>query len=405
MKEAHECGPGSGITAAAGYKASAVRAGIKKEGRDLVLIASDVSASAAAVYTRNRVQAAPIGICRANLATSRGRARAVVVNSGNANACTGEKGRLAALKTVEETARLLGVPGEQVLVASTGVIGQLLPIERLVGALPQAVAGLSVDQGSEAAAAILTTDTCTKEAVNRVDTTVGRFTVGGVAKGSGMIHPDMATTLAFVTTDADVEPAFLQQILRDSVDVSFNRITVDGDTSTNDMVAVLANGLSGIRIESDSNGETTFREALTGVLTDLARAVARDGEGATRLVTVEVTGARGENEALQVARTIASSPLVKTAVYGADANWGRIMGAAGRAGVELDPSKMQVSIGGLVVLSPGYVSDFSEEEASGKLKDDEVVLSVDLGQGVGSARVWTCDLTHGYIDINASYRT
>jgi len=398
-------GQGSGITAAKGYKASAVRAGIKKEGLDLAVFSSDVKASAAAVFTRNLVQAAPIGVCRKNLKASRGCARAVVVNSGNANACTGEDGRLVALQTAKETARLLGVPWEQVLVASTGVIGQPLPMDRLIGALPQAVADLSVDRGGEAAAAILTTDTCTKESVVRMDSPLGPFTVGGMAKGSGMIHPDMATTLVFITTDAEVEPAALKGYLGESVDVSFNRITVDGDTSTNDMAAILANGMSGVRIEPGSAAERGFQEALTGVLSELARAVVRDGEGATKLVTVEVTGAKGETEALKVAKTIATSQLVKTAVYGADANWGRIVGAAGRAGVDLDPSKLRVSIGGVAVLSPGYVAEFSEEEVTERLRKDEVVLSVDLGQGAGSARVWTCDLTHGYIDINASYRT
>ncbi|NOZ00309.1 MAG: bifunctional glutamate N-acetyltransferase/amino-acid acetyltransferase ArgJ [Deltaproteobacteria bacterium] len=399
----------TGVTAARGFRASGVSAGIKKTGpgneeKDLALVAADVTASVAAVFTKNLVQAAPIGVCRKHIAASGGRARAIVVNSGNANACTGAVGREAAMRTAVEAAGLLGVAVNEVLVASTGVIGQTLPVDLLLQALPEAVNGLSADGGSDAARAIMTTDTRTKQIALTVETPDGQYTVGGMAKGSGMIHPDMATTLAFVTTDAVVESGVLNDCLKQAVDVSFNRISVDGDTSTNDMVAVMANGVSGVKVQGEAS-TSVFLNGLTKVLTHLAKEVVRDGEGATRLVTVEVSGARDDNEALKVSRTVSTSPLVKTAVYGADANWGRIVGAVGRAGVDLDPAALTVSICGLEVLSPGYRSDYSEADAGRLMKADEVVISVDLGQGVGFARTWTCDLTHGYIDINASYRT
>lgn len=390
----------TGVTAPAGFLAAGVRCGIRKEHRDLALVVSQTEASAAAVFTRNLVQAAPVVQSRQALAASDGRARAVVLNSGNANACTGEPGDRAAGRTAESLARLLEVRSDRVLVASTGVIGVQLPVDRLLAGLPPAVAALSVEGGADAAEAILTTDTCTKECVRRVDDPAGAYTIGAMAKGSGMIHPDMATTLAVVTTDAAVPAESLRGMLRRATDRSFNRLTVDGDTSTNDMIALLANGAAGVEPEAAG-----FERALTEVLVELARAVARDGEGATRLVTVRVTGAATESEALAVARTVAGSLLVKTAIHGADANWGRIAAAAGRAGVALRPEALTVGINGLTVLSPGYVSDFSEEEASARLARDEVVLTVDLGAGEAEATTWTCDLTKGYIEINADYRT
>jgi len=392
-----------GVTAARGFRAAGVHAGIRKTRADLALLVSERPASAAAVFTMNRVQAAPVLVSRENLRASGGRARAIVVNSGNANACTGEAGRLAARATVDEAARLLGVPREQVLVASTGVIGVPLPLTRLLTALPEAVSALSVAGGAAAAEAILTTDTCTKLAARTVRVPAGRYTVGGMAKGSGMIHPNLATTLAFVTTDARVPPGLLRRSLRRAVDASFNRISVDGDTSTNDMVAALAGGASGVAVRAGDSG--AFEEALTGVLVDLARQVARDGEGATKLITVEVDGAASEAAALQVARTVAGSPLVKTAVHGADANWGRVVAAAGRAGVPLDPDRMRVAFDDVEVLGPGYASSFSEEAARRALSAREVTIRVHLGQGRGRATAWTCDLTPGYVRINASYRT
>ncbi len=390
----------TGVTAPAGFLASGIHCGIRKDHRDLALVVSETEASAAAVFTRNLVVAAPIVLSREALASSGGRARAVVINSGNANACTGEPGDRAVGRSAESLATLLGVPPDRVLVASTGVIGVQLPVDRLLGGLPEAVAELSLDGGADAAEAILTTDTCSKESARRVDDPAGSYTIGAMAKGSGMIHPDMATTLAVVTTDAAVPAEPLGAMLRRATDRSFNRLTVDGDTSTNDMIAVLANGAAAVAAAAEP-----FERALTEVLVDLARAVARDGEGATRLITVQVTGAASEPDALAVARTIAGSLLVKTAVHGADANWGRIAAAAGRAGVALRPEGLTVGISGLTVLSPGYVSDYSEDEASARLAEAEVVLTVDLGAGEAEATTWTCDLTKGYIEINADYRT
>jgi glutamate N-acetyltransferase/amino-acid N-acetyltransferase len=395
---------GTGVTAPAGFRAAGVRCGIRRQHADLALVVSEQEASAAAVFTRNLVQAAPVVWSKRALEQSGGRARAVVVNSGNANACTGEAGIEAVRSTVDETARLLGLPREEVLVASTGVIGQPLPVDRVLAGLPSAVEALSSYGGADAAEAILTTDTRTKQTERHVGGLQGGFVLGGMAKGSGMIHPDLATTLVFVTTDAAIESDVLDQQLRRAVDLSFHRISVDGDTSTNDMVAVLANGASG----ADASGGTraaAFEEALTELLVELAREVARDGEGATRLLEVRVTGAASEYEALRVSRTVSGSPLVRTAVHGADANWGRIVAAAGRAGVDFEPERMTVKLNGLAVLEPGYVSDYSEERASELLSRDEVVLEVDLGSGEAEATTWTCDLTKGYIDINASYRT
>ena len=402
---AGQASPG-GVTAARGFEASGVHCGIRARGLDLALIVSDRPASAAAVFTRNRVQAACVLVSREALLASGGKARAIVVNSGNANACTGGQGLQASRVTAEAVARLLGLPVDEVIVSSTGVIGVQLPVGRLVDALPAAIEGLSRKGNVAASRAILTTDTRVKEAVAVVETAAGTFTVGGMAKGSGMIHPDMATTLAFVTTDARIAPDLLQRCLRAATNVSFNRITVDGDTSTNDMIGVLANGASGVRVDADDPSTlATFNAALTDVLTRLAIEVARDGEGATKLITVDVTGALDEEEALKVSRTIAGSPLVRTAVHGADANWGRIVAAAGRAGVELDPAALEVFLGDVRVLAPGYVSDYSEDQAKKVLLQDEVTIEVRLGRGTARARTWTCDLTKGYIHINASYRS
>ena len=392
--------PDSGVTAPAGFRASGVRCGIRANQPDLALLVSEREAAAAAVFTRNRVQAAPVVLSRQALESSGGRARAVVVNSGNANACTGPAGDLAARRTAEELARRLDLPVDRVLVASTGVIGQPLPVDRLIDGLPRAIAELSPAGGGDAAEAILTTDPCRKESVRRVDEPAGGYTLGGMVKGSGMIHPDLATTLAFVTTDAALPPATLAAILRRAADRSFNRLTVDGDTSTNDMIGLLANGASGVAPDGEA-----FERALTELLVEMARAVARDGEGATRLLTVRVVAAATEADALAVARTVAGSLLVKTAVHGADANWGRIAAAAGRAGVDLEPEALAVRINGLEVLSPGYRSEFSEEEASRRLAADEVVLEVDLAAGEAEASTWTCDLSERYIQINADYRT
>jgi glutamate N-acetyltransferase/amino-acid N-acetyltransferase len=393
----------SGVTAARGFRASGVHCGIRRRRPDLAMIVSDGPASGAAVFTRNAVKAAPVVYCRDALAESGGRVRAVVVNSGNANACTGPEGMAHTRLTASAVAEILGVATHEILVSSTGVIGQRLPIEKLLAGLPLAASSLSSDGGFMASEAILTTDTRSKLSVRTVETSAGRYTVGGMAKGSGMVHPDMATTLGFVTTDAVVPPLLLHRALTQAVDRSFNRITVDGDTSTNDMVVVMANGASGVRV--DFHDDQGFGAALEEVLTDLAKEVARDGEGASKLIEVRVVGGRSDADALAVARTVSGSPLVKTAVHGADANWGRIVAAAGRSGVAVADDRMRVRICGIDVLRPGFVSDFSEDEATARMRGDEVVIEVDLGCGDGEAVCWSCDLTAGYVQINAAYRT
>jgi len=394
------------ITAAAGFRAAGVHAGIRKKRLDVALVVSDRDAAAAAVFTRNLAVAAPVIVSREHLQLSGGRARAIVVNAGNANACTGEPGLVAARRTTQAVADLLGVPVEQVLVASTGVIGQPLPLPRLLGALPRAVRGLTRAGGADAASAILTTDLREKECVRSVDTAGGTYIVGGMAKGSGMIHPDMATTLAFVTTDAAVSPQLLQDCLRQATDASFNRISVDGDTSTNDTIAVLANGASGVEVDAQRpESVAAFAGALTEVLIELGKMVVRDGEGATKLIEIRVRGASDEAMALQVARTVAGSPLVKTAVHGADANWGRVVAAACRAHVPLVPEKLGVDFGDVAVVRPGFVSRFSAAAARRALERDEVTITIDLGLGNATATTWTCDLSAGYVHINASYRS
>jgi len=394
------------ITAPQGFRAAGVHAGIRKKRLDLALLVSGGETSAAAVFTRNLAAAAPVLVSREHLRLSGGRARAVLVNAGNANACTGEPGLEAARRSVTAVAELLSLPVEQVLVASTGVIGQPLPLPRLLRALPHAVRALARSGGADAATAILTTDLREKEWVQRVRGSNGNYTLGGMAKGSGMIHPDMATTLAFVTTDAAVPAALLQDCLRRATDASFNRISVDGDTSTNDTIAVLANGASGVAVDPALPASVAaFEAALTEVLIELGKLVVRDGEGATKLIEVCVSGARDEGEALQVARTIAGSPLVKTAMHGADANWGRVVAAACRAGVALDPERLRVAFGDVVVLRPGFVARFSEAAARRALSREEVTLHIDLGLGGATAKTWTCDLSAGYVEINASYRT
>lgn len=404
MSASCDCGARgrTGVTAARGFRAGVAACGLRKGRTDLAVIVAEPAASAACVFTTNQVQAAPIAVCREALLRSGGVAGAIVVNAGNANACTGEPGLAAARRTAEAAARLVGIPAHHVLVASTGVIGQQLPVDRLLAGLPQAVSRLAEDGGTPAAEAIMTTDTRRKESHRHVTTRSGAYVVGGMAKGAGMIHPNMATTLGFVTTDAVVPPRILQAALDRVVERTFNRITVDGDTSTNDMLAVLAGGASGISVEGE---EALFEQALEEVLLDLAMAIARDGEGAEHLITVEVTGGASEAAALAVARTIASSALVKTAVHGADANWGRIVAAAGRSGVPIRPERLAVAFGDVAVLRPPYVSEFSEEAAAAELRKENVLIRVDLGMGPARATTWTCDLSEAYIRINASYRS
>jgi glutamate N-acetyltransferase/amino-acid N-acetyltransferase len=393
------------VSAPAGFRSAGVACGIKKTGAlDLALIASDTTASAAAVFTTNKAQAAPVTVSQQRLRASAGRARGVAINSGCANACTGPDGYATAEAMAEATAAAIGAAPAEVLIASTGVIGVALDRDRVTSGILSAAASLSRDGGPNAARAIMTTDPFPKETAVELSTPAGTFRVGGIAKGSGMIEPLMATMLAVVTTDAAVAPALLQRALAAVTDVTFNAITVDGECSTNDCVFALANGASGVTL-----GDGQFDllvEALRLVCEPLAIGIVRGGEGATKLVTVDVTGGRTAVEAKRAARAIANSPLVKTAVHGADPNWGRLVAVAGRAGVEFVLDRARVQIGDVELFAGGRPFDERAETASKHLQGKEVRLQVDLGTGGhGSARMWTCDLSADYVKINAEYRT
>jgi glutamate N-acetyltransferase/amino-acid N-acetyltransferase len=393
-----------GVTTPLGFRAAGISAGIKaNKGLDLALLISDTPATAAAVFTVNRAQAAPVLVSRQHLEHSGGIARAIIVNSGCANACTGEDGMQAARDMAAETARLVGCEVDQVLVASTGVIGVALPMQKIRSGLPAAFAALGADQGSAASRAIMTTDPFPKEAAATVEIGGRTVTIGGMAKGSGMIEPMMATMLGFVTTDAKVPPALLTRALREAVNDTFNAITVDGECSTNDSVMLLANGASGASVDEASYD--TFVHGLKTVCLSLALGIVRGGEGATKLITVTVTGGASETDARRAAKAIANSLLVKTAIHGGDPNWGRLIAVAGRAGVDFELSRAAVSIGSTVLFKDGRPYDEAAPEAAAYLKGADISVSVDLGAGRASSTVWTCDLSAEYVRINADYRT
>jgi glutamate N-acetyltransferase/amino-acid N-acetyltransferase len=387
-----------------GYRYSSVYAGIRKQKKDdLSLIVSDSPASGAAVFTENRVQAAPVRIARFHLEQSRGLVSAVLINAGNAN-CATRTGDRVALACCDALGKQLRVAAAQVLPASTGVIGVELEASLITNALPKLIQGLAAARFDDVARAILTTDTVMKVAHRKLTLRRRAVRIAGMTKGSGMIHPKMATTLGFVMTDAVLPPPLLASMLAVSVKRSYNRISVDGDTSTNDTLLLLANGASGI--EPTDKELIKFEEALSQVLEDLAVQIVRDGEGARKLITIEISGAASEDAADRLARTIANSPLVKTAIAGSDPNWGRILSAAGNAGVAFDPSKVDIHLQGMLVCQGGVAADFSESELKKKLDEKECLIRLVLhGRGTATARFWTCDLTEKYIEINASYRT
>jgi len=384
-----------------GFRYAAAYAGLRKIKKDdLALIVSDTPAVAAAVFTQNRVAAAPVVLARKNLRVSRGKASAILVNAGNAN-CATRTGDQVALKTVRAAAKALGIKSEYILPASTGVIGVEMDGGKVVTALPGLVAGLDTAKFDVVAEAILTTDLVPKTAFAEITSGRKITHIAGMTKGSGMIQPNMATTLGFVVTDAVVSPTVLRSALKRAINRSYNRISVDGDTSTNDTVAVLANGASGVKPSVKA-----FEAALTSVLESLAQQIARDGEGARKLVTIDVEGAANEKAAEKIARSIANSPLVKTAIAGSDANWGRILCAAGYAGVAFDPRKADIDMQGTAVCRGGLDADFDEVELKRKLDQRDCHIRFAIrGGGKGRARFWTCDFTEGYIRINASYRT
>lgn len=390
-----------GITAPAGFKASGIRCGIKSKGYDLALIYSEREASAAGVFTVNSVQAAPVRLSRWYLRS--GRARAVVINSGNANACTGARGYKDAKTVTRLVASELGIKPEDVLTASTGIIGKSLPVGIITKAAGRLVRGLDYEGNTAAAWAIMTTDSFLKEQAVRFRAAGVELTVGAMAKGSGMICPGMATMLCFVTTDARIDNLALKKALGNSVEKTFHRITIDGDRSTNDTVIVLANGLAGNRkIGTGSRAFRDFQRALDHVMGSMARMIVKDGEGATKFIEIEVVGARSEEDAKKIAFSIANSNLVKTALAGESPNWGRIASAAGNAGVDISEGNLSIFIGEEQVMK-GAVVNYDVQKVKKSLSADEVRIVVNLGAGKKNCTVWTTDLTEDYVRINREY--
>lgn len=399
-----------GIFHVPGFRTAAAKSGMRYKNRlDCALIVSERPATAAGVFTRNRFCAAPVMLCKEHLAAAGGMARAVLINAGIANACTGEEGLRRARDSARRLGSVLGIPPEQVLVASTGVIGPQIQLEVLAAAFPELLANLRPDGWLDTAAAIMTTDTVEKTAWAQRPLNATRVTCGGIAKGSGMIAPDMATMLAFVVTDARITPDVLKFWLDKSANRSFNRITVDGDTSTNDTVLVLASGAADHPTITDpmSPDGKAFGTLLTDVCVSLAQQIVRDGEGATKFVTVTVSGAKTSDRALRVANTIATSPLVKTALFGQDANWGRVVAAAGRAGVDFDPSRVSLFFENVCIFRNGQpVQDEElEEKASAVLRQKDIRVTLDLREGTEEETVYTCDFSYDYVKINADYRS
>ena len=401
---------GGGITSPKGFTAGAVYVGVKSrksQKPDVAVLYSETEASCAAVFTTNKFCAAPVILDREIL--KNGKARAIVINSGNANAATGKQGIEDARTVEREAEKLLGLGEDEVFVCSTGVIGQRLPVDKVLQGIREIIpAKLAKENGSEAAYAIMTTDTVRKECAYELQLSTGTVKIGAMAKGSGMIHPNMATMLVYVTTDAKADPADLQKMLSAAVDKSFNMCTVDGDTSTNDSIFLLANGASGVEIKTEED-KKAMADLVLAICTDMARRVASDGEGATHLIEVEAYGLPTEHDARLVAKSIAGSMLFKAAVFGRDANWGRIMAAAGYSGADVDPTRADCIIksaaGEVQVMKDGFGADFSEELAKKVLTEHDITVIVRFYQGDGEAKAWGCDLTYDYVKINGDYRT
>ena len=387
-----------------GFRYSALYAGIRKAQKDdLSLIVSDVPAAAAGVFTQNKAKAAPVILSQENLAATGGVARAILTNAGNAN-CATRTGMKVALSTSKAVAKALKVPATQVLPASTGVIGVELDASKIISNAGALVAGLSAERFEDVVSAIMTTDLVPKRATASLAVKGGVIHLAGMTKGSGMIQPLMATTLGYIVTDAPLAAPELQKMLRKAADRSYNAMSVDGDTSTNDSVYLLANGASGLAMSASD--KALFADALTVLMEDLAKQIARDGEGAKTLVTIDVEGTRNDKQAMQIARVIGNSPLVKTAIAGSDPNWGRIMMAAGNAGVDFALKDVDIRMQGLLVCKGGLAKDFSEAELTKLLDEPDCHISFSIkGDGKGKARFYTCDFTEGYIEINGSYRT
>jgi glutamate N-acetyltransferase/amino-acid N-acetyltransferase len=396
---------GKNIATPRGFKAVGIHCGLKHKKHDLAVLLSEVPASVAGVFTTNAIQAAPLVVTK-EVVNQTKQMQAVIINSGNANACTGKQGMIDALTMQEKTAEQFGIAANLVGVASTGVIGEKLNMEPLLKGIKQLKPTSTLEGSIQFSQAILTTDTVMKNTAYRTEVDGKEITIAGTAKGSGMIEPNMATMLGFITTDAKIDSVHLQEALKSVTDVTFNSITVDGDTSTNDMVLVLANGMAENQPLSPAHPDwDSFTQTLHAVAQDLAKMIAKDGEGATKLIEVEVDGAVTDAEARKIAKTVVGSPLVKTAVFGCDANWGRVIAAVGYSGASVDPLGITINIGDTTVVTEGEPVSFSEEELLLYLKQPEVKIFVGLNKGSGNGIAWGCDLTYDYVQINASYRS
>jgi glutamate N-acetyltransferase / amino-acid N-acetyltransferase len=396
---------GNNIVSPIGFKAAGMHCGIKHKKNDLALLVSEVPANVAGVFTTNAIQAAPLLVTK-EVVQQTGKMQAVIVNSGNANACTGKQGLKDAYLMQQATAIKLGIAPELVGVASTGVIGEMMRMEPIVKGIQKLEPNSKLENSIIFSQAILTTDTVTKNTAYSTVIDGKKVIIAGTAKGSGMIEPNMATMLGFVTTDANIESIHLQAALKTVTDLTFNSITVDGDTSTNDMVLVMANGMAGNDSLTPAHEDwEVFIATLHAVAQDLAKMIAKDGEGATKLIEVEVNGAVSDIEARTIAKTVVGSPLVKTAVFGCDANWGRIIAAVGYSGATIDPNAITIKIGTTIVVENSEPVNFSEANLLQYLKQPEVKIVVDLHQGTGCGIAWGCDLTYDYVQINATYRS
>lgn len=392
------------VTSVKGIKAAGIHCGLKKKKKDLALIYSEVAAESAGMYTTNKAAAAPVNISK-KITDGQNKIKAIICNSGNANACTGVDGHLDALVVQSECASKLGIEASEVLISSTGVIGEKLNVAKITNSLENLKSNLNSNGGIDAAQAIMTTDTVPKHFAVSVELSDGRITIGGIAKGSGMIMPNMATMLGFVTTDAKISKSLLQSALAESVKDSYNKISVDGETSTNDMVLMLANGISKIEILEYSNDYSTFVTALKDLSIKMAKSIVFDGEGATKFITVNIKNASTEKDADLIAKSIVNSPLVKTAINGGDPNWGRVISAASSCGANIKPENASLFFNDLALMLPGYKIDFVEEEAVKILEEQKIVITLDLHEGEANTTWWTCDYSEEYIKINAHYRT
>ncbi len=392
------------VTSVKGIKAAGIHCGLKKKKKDLALIYSEVEAESAGMYTTNKAAAAPVNISK-KITDGQNKIKAIICNSGNANACTGVDGHLDALVVQSECAANLGIKASEVLISSTGVIGEKLNVAKIVNSFENLKSNLSFYGGIDAAEAIMTTDTVPKHFAANVELSGGKITIGGIAKGSGMIMPNMATMLGFVTTDAKISKSLLQSALAESVKDSYNKISVDGETSTNDMVLMLANGMSNTEILENTEDYSLFLSALKDLSIKMAKSIVFDGEGATKFITVHIKNAATEKDANLIAKAIVNSPLVKTAINGGDPNWGRVISAASSCGANIKPENASLYFNDLALMLPGYKTEFVEEEAAKILAQKNIVITLNLNDGKTNTTWWTCDYSEEYIKINAHYRT